>query len=75
MKLTPGVHGPTLSRSSFPGKTCSIFYSNDLLTWHLADDNVPSSGLETISWTDDSSLTGLPLYLVPRRFYRLLENP
>jgi hypothetical protein len=68
--------GPaTLTWSSWAQRSYSIFHSEDLVTWHLADGNVPSAGYMTTSWTDDGSLTGIPPSLVPRRFYRVLENP
>ena len=60
---------------SLADKTYSIFYTHDLFNWHIAIANFPSSGNQTTSWTDDGSLTGIPPSLVPRRFYRLLENP
>ena len=55
--------------------TYSIFYSDDLVAWHLADGSVPTAGFETTSWIDDGSKTGVPPSLAPRRFYRILENP
>jgi hypothetical protein len=61
--------------SSLEGKTYSIFYTDDLFNWHTAIHNFPSLGNQTTSWTDDGSLTGLPPLSVPRRFYRVLENP
>jgi hypothetical protein len=70
----PGLEQTTLTWSSLADKTYSIFYTDDLLTWHLADDNVPSFGNETTFWTDDGSLTGVPPCLARRRFYRVLEN-
>jgi len=71
----PGADESTLTWSSVGDKTYSIFYSDDLLTWHLADDSVLSGGYTTNSWTDDGSLTGVPPSVAPRRFYRILENP
>ncbi|MDP2895799.1 MAG: choice-of-anchor Q domain-containing protein [bacterium] len=71
----PGPHDATLVWSFVPDKTYSIFYTDDLLNWHIAIDNFPSLGNHTTSWTDDGSLTGIPPLLAPRRFYRLLENP
>jgi hypothetical protein len=61
--------------SSIADKTYSIFYSADLLTWHLAADNLPSAGDMTTSWIDDGSLTGTPPSAASGRFYRMLENP
>ncbi len=76
-ELRPGPNPDetTLTWRSLADKTYSIFYSSDLFTWHLAVENFPSSGNQTTSWLDDGSLTGLPPGQVPRRFYRLLENP
>jgi hypothetical protein len=71
----PNPDQSTFTWSSLSDKTYSIFYSHDLLTWHLAIANSPSSGNTTTSWIDDGSLTGLPPSLVPRRFYRIVENP
>ncbi len=75
--LTPGPNPDqtTFTWSSLAEKTYSILYTDDLLTWHLALSAFPSSGNTTTSWLDDGSLTGLPPSLVPRRFYRMLENP
>lgn len=73
----PGEREVTLTWSSvgWMGKTYSVFYSGDLLTWHLADGAIISAGDTTTSWIDDGSKTGLAPGLVPRRFYRILENP
>jgi len=60
--------------SSLADKTYSIFYTDDLLTWHLVVESFPSSGKQSTSWTDDGSLTGVPPFLAPRRFYRLREK-
>jgi len=68
----------TLTWSSWQRRTYSIFYSEDLLTWRLAEEAFaagPGPLVLTTSWTDDGSLTGLAPSLAPRRFYRLLENP
>jgi hypothetical protein len=70
-----GADGATLSWSSVLFSTYSIFYSEDLLTWHLAEDNVPSTGVETTFWIDDGSKTGVAPSVATRRFYRVLENP
>jgi hypothetical protein len=74
--LSPGPEPDeaTFTWSSLADRTYSIFYTDDLLTWHLILENFPSSGNTTTSWTDDGSLTGLPPSLAPKRFYRLLEN-
>ena len=61
--------------SSRSGVTYSVFYTDDLPTWHLAEENVPSESDTITFWTDDGSETGLPPTLAPRRFYRVLENP
>ncbi len=70
----PGTDEAVFTWSSLADKTYSIFYSPDLLTWHLVVENFPSAGNETSSWIDDGSLTGLPPSLAPLRFYRVLEN-
>jgi len=75
VKFGPAVDERTLTWSSLADRTYSIFHSDDLLTWHLADDALPSAGNTTTSWIDDGSKTGVPPSLVPRRFYRILENP
>jgi hypothetical protein len=75
LEVGQGPEETTLTWSSLPATTYSILYSEDLLTWHLADDNVLSAGFETTFWTDDGSKTGVPPSVVTRRFYRLLENP
>jgi hypothetical protein len=77
VEIAPDSGKATLTWSSWlsgSGTTYSIFYSSDLVTWHVATDNVPSSGVETTSWTDDGYLTGLAPSLAPLRFYRVLEN-
>ncbi len=71
----PSPNQSTLTWSSLADKTYSIFYSPDLLTWHLVVENFPSAGNQTTSWIDNGSLTGIPPSLVSRRFYRVLENP
>jgi hypothetical protein len=65
----------TFTWSSLADKSYSIFYSSDLLTWTVAMPSFPSFGNTTTSWTDDGSKTGVPPSLIPRRFYRILENP
>jgi hypothetical protein len=74
LEFGPAVDQATLTWSSLPDRSYSIFYSADLLAWHLADGNVPEHKMTT-SWIDDGSLTGVPPSLVPLRFYRVLENP
>jgi len=36
-----------------------------LLTWHLADDSVPSEGIEATFWVDDGLNTDIPPSVVP----------
>jgi len=74
-EFIPAAGEIALTWSSRGDRTYSVLYSEDLLTWQLADENVPSEGFETTSWIDDGSKTGLPPSLVPRRFYRILDNP
>jgi hypothetical protein len=64
-----------LTWSSLADKTYCVFYTDDLLIWDRADASVLSAGNTTTSWIDDGSLTGVPPSLLPRRFYRILENP
>ncbi len=71
----PNPEQTTFTWSSLADKTYSIFYTDDLLTWHVAAESLPSSGNQTSAWIDDGSLTGIAPSLVPRRFYRVLENP
>jgi hypothetical protein len=71
----PGTNEAVFTWSSLAGNTYSIFYTDNLLNWHTAIANFPSTGNQTTSWTDDSSLTGIPPLLAPKRFYRVLENP
>ncbi len=75
VELRPAEDEATLTWSSLPYRTYSVFYSEDLLSWDLADGAVPSAILETTSWLDDGSKTGVPPSEVSRRFYRVLENP
>jgi len=75
LELDESMGSGTLTWSSLAGKSYSIFYSGDLLDWDLAVDNVPAGGDMTTSWIDDGSKTGVLPPLVPRRFYRILENP
>jgi hypothetical protein len=75
LEAIPGRDETLFTWSSLANKTYSIFYSEDLLTWHLAVSALPSSSSQTTSWLDDGSLTGVRPLLVPRRFYRVLENP
>jgi hypothetical protein len=75
LEPVPGTNEAVFTWSSLADKTYSIFYTDDLLTWHLAVAAFSSAGSTTTSWTDDGSLTGIPPLLAPKRFYRLLENP
>jgi hypothetical protein len=71
----PGAEEATLTWSSLGDRSYSILYSDDLLSWLLADGSVRSAGNMTTSRIDDGSQTGVPPSLAPRRFYRILENP
>ncbi len=72
----PGETDATLTWSSLPGKSYSILWSDDLLTWNVAEPALPGSETDmTTHWIDDGSLTGVAPFLVPRRFYRILDNP
>lgn len=59
-----------LKWSSTPAKTYSIFLSDDLVTWQLADGNVPASTRDVTIWLDP---IGWPPS-VPVRFYRIAQN-
>jgi hypothetical protein len=77
-RVSPGPlpRQTTLTWSCTYEETYSVFYSDDLLTWHLAQGNLgPGYNSPLLSWIDDGSKTGVPPSLVPRRFYRILENP
>ena len=75
LTLGPTSDEITLTWSSIPSESYSIFYSYDLVTWQLADGNVPSAGDQTTSWVDNGTKTGVPPSLVRFRFYRVMENP
>lgn len=75
LQLGPGPNQSTLTWSSIGDQTYSIFYTEDLLTWHVAVEDFPSAGNQTTSWIDDGIFTGVPPSLAPRRFYRVLESP
>jgi hypothetical protein len=59
-----------LSWSNHPGKTYSVFFSEDMVTWQPLAESVPSSGDSITSWQDS---IGWPP-TVPMRFYRISEN-
>jgi hypothetical protein len=61
-----------LSWLASPGKTYSVLFSDDLLTWQVAADNVPPSNpyIYDTYWTDPM---GWPPS-VPMRFYKLVEE-
>jgi hypothetical protein len=65
------------SATFYDHSTYSVFYSDDLINWHLADPKVNpwDPSLPYTTWVDDGSKTGVPPSLAPRRFYRVLENP
>lgn len=70
------AEGPamTLTWSSVSDRSYCVCYSDDLLGWHLAAAGVPSAGDWTTSWTDtEGSGTGIPPWLVGKRFYRVVE--
>ncbi len=71
----PAAGETTLAWDSAFDGTYSIYYSDDLLTWHLADANIPSATGQNTAWIDDGSKTGGSPSLARRRFYRLLANP
>jgi len=71
----PGAQHVTLTWSSVWDSIYRVFYSDDLITWHVAQRWLASDGNQTTSWIDDGSKTGTPPSLVRQRFYRILENP
>jgi hypothetical protein len=75
MNPAPSADEMALTWSSLADKSYSIFYSDDLLTWHLAVESFASAGPTATSWIDDGSLTGAPPSVALRRFYRILEKP
>jgi hypothetical protein len=75
VRLKPPSGTAAVIWSSRSDITYSVFYTDDLLAWHLAEENIPSAGDTITFWTDDGSKTGLAPTLAPRRFYRVLENP
>ena len=75
LDLGPTASQTTVTWSSLRDKTYSIFYSHDLLTWHLADDIVSGTYYGATYWIDDGLETGAPPSLAPQRFYRIRENP
>jgi membrane-bound inhibitor of C-type lysozyme len=74
LTLSPTGDVATLTWNSLPGRSYSVYHSEDLFTWHLAEESVFADDDGT-SWIDDGSETGVAPSLVRRRFYRILENP
>jgi hypothetical protein len=66
----PGFSDIQLAWSSRPGKTYSVSFSADLITWVLGAENVPASDGTITVWSDP---IGWPP-TVPMRFYRILES-
>ncbi len=66
----PGFSDIQLAWSSRPGKTYSVPFSADLITWVLGAENVPASDGTITVWSDP---IGWPP-TVPVRFYRILES-
>jgi hypothetical protein len=68
--------GMTLTWGSVSDSSYRIYYSDNLVTWHVADREVHSAGDWTTSWTDtEGSGTNIPPSLVRTRFYRVVESP
>jgi len=65
----PGTADLQLRWVSRPEKTYSVFFSDNLIDWELADDSVSSAGTITL-WVDP---VGWPP-VVLKRFYRVTEN-
>lgn len=75
VRLDPTAGHATLTWSSFGYSTYDVLFSDDLLTWRLAQAGLRSYNRGFISWIDDGSRTGSPPSLAGRRFYRVLGNP
>jgi hypothetical protein len=65
----PGSGDMTVTWPSLEGRTYRVEYSDDLFTWHVAADDLPSAGYGVTSWTDD-----IASGTVTRRFYRVAEK-
>ena len=71
----PGIGEITVTWPSLEGRTYRVEYSDDLITWQVAAESVPSVGYGETSWTDGpTSGTIPPPSEVSRRFYRVCEN-
>jgi gluconolactonase len=62
----------SITWTSMPGKVYSIYRSNDLLSWELAADDVPSGAEMFTRWTDPSRPLLSPE--VVRLFYEIAEK-
>jgi len=71
----PAAEEAALACGSLDGRTYSIFYRGALMTRTNARQAILSAEQPTGPHTDDGSKTAIPPSLVPRRFYRILENP
>ncbi len=71
----PRIGEITVTWPSLEGRTYRVEYSDDLITWRVATESVPSAGYGETSWTDGpTSGTIPPPSEVSRRFYRVCEN-
>ncbi|MCP4649653.1 MAG: hypothetical protein GY853_06185 [PVC group bacterium] len=69
--LTKYGHNIILSWNSYPGITYDIYYSDDGSTWHLAQSEIPASGISTTTWPDNGEYTGTHPKNVSIRYYRV----
>ncbi|MDP2895255.1 MAG: right-handed parallel beta-helix repeat-containing protein, partial [bacterium] len=53
LEPVPGTNEAIFTWSSLEDRTYSVFYTDDLFTWHTAIAAFPSSGNQTTSWLDD----------------------
>ncbi len=75
LQTTPDPGGTTITWPSLEGRTYRVEYSDDLITWQVAAESVPSAGYGETFWTDGpTSGTIPPPSEVSRRFYRVCEN-
>jgi len=72
----PGSPRIVIVFSSIPGRTYTIEYSDDMITWRIAQPSIVASASSTF-WYDDGPPGTLskPVYEGSKRYYRVLLNP
>ena len=72
----PGNPRIVIVFSSIPGRTYTIEYSDDMMTWRIVQPSVVASASSTF-WYDDGPPGTLskPVVGGPSRYYRVLLNP